>query len=541
MGTVKEVATGTDAPHWSLKYELVVGLEVHAQLITNSKAYSSDPNAYGDHPNTNVSVVTLGHPGTLPVVNKKVVEHAIRLGLATHCRIAPWMHYARKNYFYPDLPKGYQITQDKTPICTEGYVDIPNTRDTELGAVKASGDSGSEAGVGNAGSAKLSDIGARDPFALPTGLAGSLGMTRIGITRIHMEEDAGKSIHDVDPFNTLVDLNRAGVPLVEIVSEPDIRSGQEAYDYLTEIRRLVRYLDICDGNMEEGSLRCDANISLRLKGEEAFGTRCEVKNMNSFRNVVRAIEYEAQRQSEILDAGGTIHMETRTFDATKGSTVGMRSKELAHDYRYFPEPDLLPITVTEATKEAIRREMPPLPRELREKYTKQLGLSDYDAGVLTDDKATALYYEGMIAHTSNHKAAANWVMGAVRGWVNERGLTMGDFPITPLRLAGLIDLIDGGTVSHTLATQKLFPLMLADAGHTAAELASKHDLVQDTREDVVEGIMAEAMARYPDKVEAYRKGNKGLLGLFMGEVMKGTKGKADPKRVNEVVRRMLEQ
>ena len=480
--------------HWSEGYELVVGLEVHAQLNTNSKAYSTDPNAYGDHPNTNVSVLTLGHPGTLPVANRKVVEHAIRIGLATHCSIAPWMHYARKNYFYPDLPKGYQITQDHTPICTKGYVIIP--------------------------------------------VEG--GEKRIGITRIHMEEDAGKSIHDVDPFNTLVDLNRAGVPLVEIVSEPDIRSGQEAYDYLVEIRRLVRYLDICDGNMQEGSLRCDANISLRPKGVEAFGTRCEVKNMNSFRNVMRAIEFEAQRQSEILDAGGVIHMETRTFDAGKGTTVGMRSKELAHDYRYFPEPDLQPITVSEASKEAIRRAMPPLPRELREKYTKELGLSDYDAGIITEDKATALYYEAVIALTPNFKGAANWVMGDVRSWMNERGLTMEQFPISAERLAGLVHLIDAGQVSHTIASQKLFPLMLEDLSATAEQLALKHDLVQSTNEDEIIAIVRQAMSTYPEKVEAYRGGNKGLLGLFMGEVMKGTKGKADPKRANEVVRRTLE-
>ena len=491
--------------HWSEKWDLVVGLEVHAQLNTASKAYSSDANAYGDHPNTNVSVVTLGHPGTLPVANKKVVEHAIRIGLATNCTIAPWMHYARKNYFYPDLPKGYQITQDQTPICTKGFIEIPNTRDATV----------------------------QDPHA-------SLGMTRIGITRIHMEEDAGKSIHDVDPFNTLVDLNRAGVPLVEIVSEPDIRSGQEAYDYLVEVRRLVRYLDICDGNMEEGSMRCDANISVRPKGSNTFGTRCEVKNMNSFRNVVRAIEFEAQRQSEILEAGGVIHMETRSFDAGKGSTVGMRSKELAHDYRYFPEPDIQPLTVSEAQKEAIRKAMPPLPRELREKYTTALGLSDYDAAILTDDKATALYYEAVIARVSNYKGAANWVMGDVRSWVNERGLTMDQFPISAERLAGLIALIDSNKVSHTIASQKLFPLMLENTSASAEQLAAEHDLVQDTREDVIEGLMREIMARYPDKVEAYRNGNKGLLGLFMGEVMKGTKGKADPKRANEVVRVMLE-
>ncbi len=481
--------------HWSEKWELVVGLEVHAQLITASKAYSSDANAYGDHPNTNVSVVTLGHPGTLPVLNKRMVEHAIRLGLATNCTIAPWMHFARKNYFYPDLPKGYQITQDNTPICTAGHVMISHEG----------------------------------------------GEKRIGITRIHMEEDAGKSIHDVDPFNTLVDLNRAGVPLLEIVSEPELRSGQEAYDYLTEIRRLVRYLDICDGNMEEGSLRCDANISLRPIGSTNFGTRCEVKNMNSFRNVMRAIEFEAQRQSEILEEGGIIHMETRTFDAGKGTTVGMRSKELAHDYRYFPEPDLQPITVTEEVKNAIRAEMPPLPRELRAKYTGTLGLSEYDAGVLTDDKATALYYEGVIAHTRNHKAAANWVMGDVRGWLNEQGLPITEFPIHPDRLAGLIDLIDAGTVSHTVASQRLFPLLLEKPTATAEELAREHDLVQEDREDAIQVIMKEVMERYPDKVAAYRSGNKGLLGLFMGEVMKATKGKADPKRANEAVRRILEQ
>ena len=514
MTDVKEVVTGTGAPHWSERYELVIGLEVHAQLITKSKAYSSDPNAYGDHPNTNVSVVTLGHPGTLPVLNKKVIELAVRMGLATNCTIAPSMHYARKNYFYPDLPKGYQITQDKTPICTEGFVLIPST----------------EVGTGGA---------QRDPGSSPG--ATSRNETRIGITRIHMEEDAGKSIHDVDPFNTLVDLNRAGVPLIEIVSEPDIRSGQEAYDYLVEIRRLVRYLDICDGNMEEGSLRCDANISLRPKGVEAFGTRCEVKNMNSFKNVVRAIEYEAQRQSEILAGGGTINMETRTFDAGKGSTLGMRSKEQAHDYRYFPEPDLQPITVSAAMKEAIRKAMPPLPRELREKYTTKLGLNDYDAAILTDDKATALYYEGVIATTANYKGAANWVMGDVRSWVNERGLTMDEFPISAERLSGLVQLIDVGKVSHTIASQKLFPLMLEDTTLTAADLAAKHDLLQSTDEGLIESIMKQAMANYPDKVEAYRNGNKGLLGLFMGEVMKGTKGKADPKRTNEVVRNLLEK
>ena len=477
--------------HWSEKWELVVGLEVHAQLLTASKAYASDANAYGDHPNTLVSPVTLGLPGTLPVPNTRVIDHAIRLGLACGCAIAPRMHYARKNYFYPDLPKGYQITQDTTPICTGGSILI--------------GD----------------------------------GEKRIGLTRIHMEEDAGKSIHDVDPFNTLVDLNRAGVPLVEIVSEPDIRTSQEAYDYLVEVRRLVRYLDICDGNMEEGSLRCDANISVRPKGSTTFGTRTEVKNMNSFKNVQRAIEYEAQRQVELLENGGKVVMETRTFDAAKGITISLRSKEMAHDYRYFPEPDIQPLTVSEEKKANIRKNMPPLPRELRLKYTGTLGLSAYDAAILTDDKDTALYYESVLAHTSNAKAAANWVMGDVRSWINERGLEMKDMPISAERLAGLIDLIDQGKVSHTIASQKLFPLMLEQPG-TAEALATANGLLLETRVDAIDSAMRDTMGRYPDKVVAYRAGNKGLLGLFMGEVMKATKGKADPRKVSDIVKQMLE-
>ena len=480
--------------HWTENWELVVGLEVHAQLLTESKAYSNDPNAYGDHPNTNVSVEARGMPGVLPVPNTKVIDHAIRLGLACGCTIAPRMHYARKNYFYPDLPKGYQITQDTTPICTGGQIMVP--------------------------------------------VEG--GEKRIGITRIHMEEDAGKSIHDVDPFNTLVDLNRAGVPLVEIVSEPDIRTSQEAYDYLVEVRRLVRYLDICDGNMEEGSLRCDANISVRRKGTTAFGTRTEVKNLNSFKNVQRAIEFEAQRQSEVLESGGTISMETRTFDAAKGTTMSLRSKEMAHDYRYFPEPDIQPLTVSDAKKEAIRKAMPPLPRELYARYIGVLGLSPYDAGILTDNKETALYYEELLKYTGNAKAAANWVMGDVRSWINERGFTMHQFPVKAEQLAGLIALIDGGKVSHTVASQKLFPLLVEHGDATAEALATANGLLLDTNEDVIEAAVKETMARYPDKVAAYRAGNTGLLGLFMGDVMKATKGKADPRRANDVVKRMLD-
>ncbi len=496
----RKTENGGHAPHWSDKWELVVGLEVHAQLLTNSKAYSSDPNAYGDRPNTLAGPVTLALPGTLPVANAAVVDHAIKLGLACGCTIAGQMHYARKNYFYPDLPKGYQITQDTTPICTGGAVTIT-----------------------------MEDGSEKD----------------IALTRIHMEEDAGKSIHDLDPFNTLIDLNRAGVPLVEVVTEPVIRTSQEAYNYLVELRRLVRYLDICDGNMEEGSLRCDANISLRRKGSSEFGTRTEVKNLNSFRNVQRAIEHEAQRQAAILDQGGSIAMETRNFDAAKGTTTALRSKGMAHDYRYFPEPDLLPLTVTEEKKRAVRATMPPLPRDLRAKYTGQYGLGGYDAGILTDDKGTALYYEEVIRHLGTledpkiYKTAANWIMGDVRSWVNEKGLAIDDLPIAPGRLAGLVTLVHQGKISHTLASQKLFPLLLQEEG-SAETLAEKHGLLTDAGEDEVRRAMQEAMDRYPDKVEAYRGGNKGLLGLFMGELMKATKGKADPRSANAVAREMLE-
>ena len=364
------------------KYEAVIGLEVHAQLLTNTKAYSADINAYGASPNTHTSPITLGHPGTLPVMNKKSIEFAIKLGIALNCKIADHQYFARKNYFYPDLPKGYQITQDKTPICTEGFIDLKQKE----------------------GPAK-----------------------RIGITRIHMEEDAGKSIHDVDVYDTLVDLNRAGTPLLEIVTEPDMRSSNEAYQYLTDIRKLVRYLEICDGNMEEGSLRCDANISVRLKGANALGTKVEVKNMNSIRNVQKAIEFEIVRQIEVLETGGTLSQETRGFDALNGSTISMRSKEAANDYRYFPEPDLQPLYVDENQIQMVKAEMPPLPDYLYLNYVNDLILSEYDALNLTESKEIAFYFEQLIIHTKNYKAAANWIMGSVKSYLNENGVEIQDF------------------------------------------------------------------------------------------------------------------
>lgn len=477
------------------KYQMVIGLEVHAQLNTKSKAYSADRNEYGAAPNSNVGPVSLGLPGTLPRLNAEVVQSAIKLGLAMNCDIAHEMHFARKNYFYADLPKGYQITQDTTPICTGGHLDI------EVNGEKK----------------------------------------RIGITRIHMEEDAGKSIHDQDPFDTLIDLNRAGVPLLEIVSEPDMRSSDEAYAYLAEVRKMVRYLDICDGNMEEGSLRCDANISVMLKGSNQFGTRCEVKNMNSLRNVQRAIEYEVTRQIQLIESGEEIEQQTRNFDAVSGTTTLLRSKEDAHDYRYFPEPDLQPLSLTNADIEKVKQELPPLPSELIEKYTRQLGLSEYDARVLTEDKSVAWYFNELAAITSNYKAAANWVMGEVKSHLNEHGIHISEFPLSPDKIADLISIIESGKVSHSVASQNVFPEMTRYPGLSALEIAEKLNLIQESDEGALRQFAEEALAKYPDKVQAYRSGNKGLLGLFMGEVMKLSNRKADPKAASKIIQQLLEE
>lgn len=476
------------------RYEVVIGLEVHAQLLTKTKAYSSDLNEYGAAPNTNVSAITLGHPGTLPVMNQTTIDFAIKLGLACGCHIAAQQHFARKNYFYPDLPKGYQITQDTTPICTGGQILIR----TEDGGKKA-----------------------------------------IGLTRIHMEEDAGKSIHDVDVFDTLVDLNRAGTPLLEIVSEPDLRSSTEAYNYLTEVRKLVRYLDICDGNMEEGSLRCDANVSVRIKGNPEFGTKVEVKNMNSIRNVQRAIEFEITRQIETLETGGQLTQETRAFDALKGVTISMRTKEAANDYRYFPEPDLPPITVSQAHIDRVAQDMPALPGVLFERYTKEFGLSEYDAYNITDQKGIALYYEALIALTKNYKAAANWLMGDIKSYLNEHGMDIQHFPLAPVRIAALIALIDEGKVSSSIASQRIFPAMLSSEA-SPLELAEQMNLIQSSDQSVILGYIDQVIAQNATEVERYRNGEKQLIGFLMGQLMKVSGGKADPKASNALLRQKLE-
>ncbi len=477
------------------KYEVVIGLEVHAQLLTKTKAYSSDENIYGEAPNTKTSVISLGHPGTLPRSNAKVIEYAVRMGIAVGANIRERNEYARKNYFYADLPKGYQITQDTTPICNGGVIQI---KDAE-------------------GNPK-----------------------KIKITRIHMEEDAGKSIHDLDPFNTLIDLNRAGVPLIEVVSEPDIRSADEAYKYLNEVRKLVRYLDICDGNMEEGSLRCDANISVMLKGANAFGTKVEVKNMNSTRNVKRAIEFEIDRQIALVEEGKEISHETRSFNAANNSTISMRHKEEANDYRYFPEPDLQAVIVNQEYIEKVKNGLPPLPNELFKKFTTEFGLSDYDANIITDEKEIALYYNELCGSTKNYKSAANFVNGSVKSYLNEKAISITDFNIKPKVLASLISIVDQGKVSNTVATSKVFPAMLT-CDDTADKIATDNNWIQERDSGALEDYIKLAIEKYPEKAKEYKEGKKGLIGLFMGEVMKISKGQADPKLANQLLRTQLEK
>jgi aspartyl-tRNA(Asn)/glutamyl-tRNA(Gln) amidotransferase subunit B len=477
------------------KYTAVIGLEVHAQLLTKTKIYNSDSTEYGSLPNTNVGVITLAHPGTLPRLNKKVVEYAIKMGLACHSQISRFNIFDRKNYFYPDLPKGYQITQDRTPICIGGYITI-NTKS---------------------------------------------GERNISLHRIHIEEDAGKSMHLAAELDTLVDFNRAGVPLIEIVSNPDIKTSDEAYAYLTEVRKLVRFLDICDGNMEEGSLRCDANISVMLNGAKEFGKKVEVKNMNSIRNVQRAIDHEIERQIEEVEKGKIIFSETRTFDAGTGLTYSMRTKEELNDYRYFPDPDLSPMEVSDKWLNDIKATMPSLPRDLYNKFIKELQLPEYDAQVLTDAKDISLYFEEVCKYTKNYKAASNWVMGPVKSYLNELTLSADEFPLSAKIIAEIIKLIDEGKVNFASASQKVFPEMLKNPGKSPLEVAQQLNLIQDSSQDTIMPIIEDVIKEFPLKVEEYRNGKKGIIGMFMGEVMKRSKGKADPKVATDLLTKKLEQ
>jgi len=476
-------------------WEIIIGLEIHAQLKSASKIYCADPVAYGESPNTLVSPVSLGHPGTLPVLNAACVDLAIKMGLATACQIRRHSHFARKNYFYPDLSKGYQISQDDTPICFAGEL----------------------------------------PVRLPDG-----SERTIGITRIHLEEDAGKNLHDQDLYDSLVDYNRCGTGLIEIVSEPDMRTPEEAAAYVTEVRKIVRYLDICDGNMEEGSMRVDANISVRKLGEEGFRTRSEVKNINSISNVAKAIAYEAQRQVALYEAGETFPQQTRNWDAGTGTTTLLREKESADDYRYFPEPDLSPLVVTEAHMEALRAELPALPRERFAHYTQELGLPDHDAGLLTETRAFAEYFEAALPLAKDAKALSKWLNGPVKTYLNEYAVAIGQFPLPPERMAQLVQLVESGKVSFSVAKDQLFSLQLAHPDAATESLAAQHNLLLDTDTNEIKTAAAAILAANPDKVATYRAGKTGLLGFFVGQLMKQFKGKADPKQINAVVTELLE-
>ncbi|HAS43199.1 MAG TPA: Asp-tRNA(Asn)/Glu-tRNA(Gln) amidotransferase GatCAB subunit B [Microscillaceae bacterium] len=485
-------------------YEVVIGLEVHVQLLTESKIFAGDPNQFSTQSNTNISVITLAHPGTLPKLNKKVVEHAIKMGLACNCHINRETIFARKNYFYPDLPKGYQISQDKAPICEGGQVAF---------TLKVKGKADRE-------------------VTMP-------------LTRIHMEEDAGKSSHPDTGNHSQVDYNRAGTPLIEIVTDPVVCHPDDAaafaYGYFQEIRKLVDYLEICDGKMEQGSLRCDANVSMMPKGSKVFGQRTEIKNLNSVRNVQRAINLEIERQFQLLDKNEKILRQTLNFDAQKGKITPMRSKEEMNDYRYFPDPDLAPVIISDEWLATIQSQMPALPAAIKQKLMTTYGLSAYDAEVLTEEKAGYQYFEEVAQATSHYKLIANWLMGEVKSHLNQHNLSIEAFEIAPVRLANLIELIARGTLSHTIAAQQLFPLMLKNPDKTAEELAQMHALLSNQNEDDLAGIIQEIIAAFPKEAKAYQQGKKKLKGMFMGQIMKKTQGKADPKLTNQLLEKFIQE
>jgi len=481
---------------WNEKFEPVIGLEVHAQLLTQSKAFCGCSTKFGNDPNSNVCPVCLGMPGVLPVLNKNHVEFIMKMGLATNCTIAPQSVFARKNYFYPDLPKGYQISQYEEPICANGWLDV-----------------------------ELKDGTTR----------------RIGITRIHMEEDAGKSIHDQDA-DTLVDVNRCGVPLIEIVSEPDMHTPHEAYQYLSMIHQLVTYLGICDGNMEEGSLRCDANVSVRKKGETKLGTKLEVKNLNSFRFVEKALEYEITRQIDALESGETIVQQTLLWDSDKGICVPMRSKEEAHDYRYFPDPDLVPVLVNSPWIDDVKSKLPELPMVRRNRYIEEFKLPKYDADILTSERSLADYFEGIISNLKikneeTFKIASNWTMGDVLRIVNDQHIAVSDFPISPKNLSDMISLIIDGTISGKIA-KEVFEEMLTTQ-ESPKSIIEKKGLMQVSDESAIEKVIDEILGNNQGQVEQYKSGKQQVFGFFVGQTMKAMKGKANPKVVNELLERKL--
>jgi len=477
------------------KYEAVIGLEVHTQLLTQSKLFCGDSTQFGNPPNTNVSAISLAHPGTLPVMNEKAVELAIKLGLAFKCDIVQDNYFARKNYFYPDLPKGYQVTQHTTPICKNG--NIPIYIDGEE--------------------------------------------RKILLNRIHLEEDAGKSIHDADDHFTCIDLNRAGVPLLEIVSEPDMHSSDEAFAYVTEIRKMVRHLQICDGNMEEGSMRCDANISVRLKGEKKLGTKVEVKNLNSIRNVKKAIDFEIGRIINLLEKDEEVIQQTRSFNATNNTTFSLRSKEEANDYRYFPEPDLPPFFVTEEQINFIQSSLPELPNALQKRLIHDYSISGEAAKIIADDRGTASFFEKIIHHTNQYKAVGNWIIGPVKTFLNESNSDIENFPVTPKTMAELVNIVEEGKVSFGVAAGKIFPLLVQAPEKNPLQLAKDLNLLQEKNDGILHVWIDEVLASFPEKVSEYKKGKKNLAGLFAGEVKKKSKGKADMQTVIQILNQKLNQ
>ncbi|KQN38791.1 glutamyl-tRNA amidotransferase [Pedobacter sp. Leaf41] len=471
-------------------YELVSGLEIHVQLNTNTKIFSADSASFGASPNHNISTVSLALPGALPKLNKAVVAKAVRIGLALNCTINQTNHFDRKNYFYADLPKGYQITQDNQPICVNGFLEV-----------------------------ELAD-----------------GSTKkIGINRIHLEEDAGKSIHDQDDSYSLVDLNRAGVPLIEIVSEPDIRSAEEASALLTEIRKLVRHLNVSDGNMEEGSLRCDANISIRPNGSTEFGTRCEVKNLNSMRNVRRAMDFEFGRQVEVIENGGKIIQSTLNFDADKGTTSPMRTKEEANDYRYFADPDLQPIFISDDWLAEITSAMPALPNEISKQMVAEFGITKADAALFAENLDLLNYFNKALPIVNTKKTLINWLIGPVRALLSEKGITINDYNVKPEQLAAAINLVDDKKLTQQIAIQQLLPAIEMEPKADVTTLAQSLNLLISENSDELGAFIDEVLAKYPQQVEAFKKGKKGVLGLFVGDVMKLAKGKADAKKLNELI------
>ncbi len=495
-----------------MNYETVIGLEIHVQLATRSKAFCTDDASFGGTPNTHTSVISLAHPGTLPRLNKKAVEYAVRLGLALGCDINPRSTFDRKNYFYADLPKGFQTTQQNSPICVGGGLKLEGR------------------GWKVEGMSTLSTL-----YPPPS---------TIRIHHIHLEEDAGKSLHDQDPLDSLIDLNRAGVPLLEIVTEPDLRSAEEVAAFMTEIRRLVRWLGISDGNMEEGSLRCDVNVSVRKMGEQKLGNRCEIKNVNSMRFARRAIEYEVQRQTEILESGGIVEQETRGFSlADGGTTYSLRGKEDAHDYRYFPEPDLPPVVISESFLEKIKSQMPPLPQALEQEFRTKYGLPASDAAPLTQERETAFYFLQLATKnqepTTNNRQLSNLIINKLLPWSAAAGKPLGECPVPPAAWIEFLNLIETGQISSSTAYQRLFPALLEKPDRSPTFLATEMNLLQNADADFLEKMADEVLARFPEKVAEYRKGKKGLIGFFMGELMKASKGQAEPKTATRLLEEKL--